>query len=109
MSDDIGMHSVSIMFEVRDAAVEFMAAGNDMLMICAHWTDTERVRALARAILDCRRAGMIDSRILDRAHDRINAMLANTVQNEVRALSDDVFRRHALPGTLFSDDTVEVV
>jgi beta-N-acetylhexosaminidase len=109
VSDDIGMQSVRTMFDGPDAAVRFMAAGNDMLMICAHWTDTERVRAMARAILDGRRDGLIDKRILDRAHGRIDAMLATTAQNEVRALSDDVFRRHALSGTLFSDQTVEVV
>ena len=109
LSDDIGMHSVVTMFDSPDAAVQFMAAGNDMLMICAHWTDTERVGALARATLDGRRTRVIDSRILDRAQDRIDAMLATTAQNEVRALSDDVFRRHALSGTLFSDQTVEVI
>lgn len=109
VSDDIGMHSVSTMFDSPDAAIQFMAAGNDILMICAHWTDTERVRALARAVLDGRRAGTIDNRILDRAHDRIDAMLATTAQNEVRALSHDIFRRHALSGTLFSDQTVEVI
>jgi beta-N-acetylhexosaminidase len=54
-----GMQSISTIFDSPDAAVQFMAAGNDMLMICAHWTDTERVRALAGAILDGRRAGMI--------------------------------------------------
>jgi hypothetical protein len=48
-------------------------------------------------------------RILDRAYERIDVMLAATAQNEVRALPNDVFRRHALPGALFSDDTVEVV
>jgi hypothetical protein len=64
---------------------------------------------LARAIHDGRSSGAIDGRILDRARDRIDAMLAVTVQNEVRALSDDVFRRHVLPGALFSDGTVEVI
>jgi beta-N-acetylhexosaminidase len=86
-----------------------MTAGNEMLMICAHCTDTERVGALARALLDGQRGGAIESRILDRACERIDVMLAATAQNEVHALSDDVFRRHALPGTLFSDGTVEVV
>jgi beta-N-acetylhexosaminidase len=109
VSDDIGMRSVSTIFEEPDAALQFMTAGNDMMMICAHWTDTERARTLARAIHDGRSSGAIDGRILDRARDRIDAMLAATVQNEVRALSDDVFRRHVLPGVLFSDGTVEVI
>jgi beta-N-acetylhexosaminidase len=109
VSDDIGMHAVSTMFDSPDAAVQFMAAGNDILMICAHWTDTERARVLARAILNARRAGLIDGRILDRAHERIDVMLAATPQNEVRALSNDVFRCHSLSGTLFSDRTAEVI
>jgi beta-N-acetylhexosaminidase len=109
VSDDIGMHAVSAVFERPDAAVQFMAAGNDMLMICAHWTDTERARGLARAIIDGRRTGALDGRTLDRSHQRIDAMLSGTAQNDVRALSDDVFSRHAGAGMLFSKETVEVV
>lgn len=109
ISDDIGMRSVSSMFESPDAAVRFMAAGNDMLMICAHWTDTERSRNFARSILNARQTGAIDRRILDRSHARIDAMLASTPQNPVRALPNDVFHGHALSGMLFTDETVEVV
>jgi len=109
VSDDIGMHAVSAMFERPDAAIRFMAAGNDMLMICAHWTDTERARSLARAIIDGRKTGALDGRILDRAHERIDAMLADTAMNDVRALSEEVLSRHARTGVLFSKETVEVV
>jgi hypothetical protein len=56
VSDDIGMRSVSSTFESRNAAVRFLSAGNDMLTVCAHWTDTERARVLAQAILDARRS-----------------------------------------------------
>jgi beta-N-acetylhexosaminidase len=72
------MRSVSTLFERPDAAVQFMAAGNDVLMICVHWTDTERARALADSMRDAQRSGAIDRRILDRARDRIDAMLAAT-------------------------------
>jgi beta-N-acetylhexosaminidase len=64
-SDDIGMRSVSTMFESPDAALRFIAAGNDVRMICAHWTDVERARKLERAMLDGRRSGAIDGRLLD--------------------------------------------
>jgi beta-N-acetylhexosaminidase len=109
ISDDVGMGAVSNMFDDAEAGVRFMAAGNDMLMICAHWTDTERARSLARAITDGRRSGALDRRLLDQAHERIASMLATTPQNEVRALSGEVFQRHAKAGTLFSEETAEVI
>jgi beta-N-acetylhexosaminidase len=109
VSDDIGMRAVSALFENADAAAEFISAGNDMLMICAHWTDTERARLLARAIVDGRKNGSLNRRILDSAHERIDTMLGQTRQNSVRALPDEVFRRNAEIGPLFSSPTVEVI
>lgn len=109
ISDDIGMHAVNNMFESADTAVRFMAAGNDMLMICAHWTDTERARLLARAMIDGRRNGTLDPRLLDRAHERIDSMLDKTKQNTVAELPDAAFRHNATVGPLFLEPTVEVV
>jgi beta-N-acetylhexosaminidase len=109
VSDDIGMRAVSSMFEAGDAAVKFLKAGNDMLMICAHWTDTERARAFARAILDARRDGALDGHTLERSRERIEAMLDRTAQHTVRPLPDDAFSRHAGSGPLFSSATVEVI
>lgn len=109
VSDDIGMRAASPIFENADAGPQFMSAGNDMLMICAHWTDTNRARMLAQSIYDARRSGALDDRILERACGRIENMLASTPQNEVRALSDETFLRHANKGPLFSDQTVEVI
>ncbi len=109
ISDDIGMRAVSSLFEEADAAARFLSAGHDMLMICAHWTDTERARFLARGILEACRDGMLDSKILERAQDRIDEMLNRTAQHAVRELPFDVFRRHAEAGPLFSSETVEVI
>ena len=36
-------------------------------------------------------------------------MLATTPQNEVCALSSEVYERHAKVGTLFSEETAEVI
>jgi beta-N-acetylhexosaminidase len=109
VSDDVGMRAVSGLFDHPDTAVRFMAAGNDMMMVCAHWADTERVRPLASRIVDARRSGLLDARALDRSRERIAAMLDVTPQNDVLILSDEVFRRNARVGTLFSDGTAEVV
>jgi beta-N-acetylhexosaminidase len=74
---------VSSLIEGRDAAERFLSAGNDMLMICAHWTDTERARALARSILDAWLSGTLDRQSLERSHERIDIMLNQTAQHAV--------------------------
>lgn len=109
VSDDIGMHAVSKLFDNPDAAMQFMTAGNDMMMICAHWADTERARPLAKRIVEGLRTGELDPRALERSKERVIAMLERTAQNDVRALSKDVFRRHVGAGALFSDETAEVI
>lgn len=109
VSDDIGMRAVSSMFEQGEAAVRFLSAGNDMLMICAHWTDTERARAFAQALIEARRDGRLDRQLLERAHQRIETMLDHTAQHVVSALPDEVFRLHAESGPGFSSPTVEVI
>ena len=87
VSDDIGMNAISTLFNDREAAVRFLAAGNDMLTICSYWTDTERARGLARAIIDNRRSGALDRRALDASQLRIEALLAQTAQHGVRELA----------------------
>lgn len=109
ISDDVSMRAVSRLFDNPDMAVRFMTAGNDMLMICAHWADTERARPLARRLVEARRSGELDSRALDRSRDRVAAMLATTPQNGVAPLAEAVFRRHGQQGALFSDETAEVI
>jgi hypothetical protein len=87
----------------------FLAAGNDMLTICSYWTDTERARGLARAIIDARRSGALDRRALEASQGRIAAMLAQTPQHGVRALSESVFAGNEAAGPLFSSETAEIV
>jgi Glycosyl hydrolase family 3 N terminal domain len=108
VSDDIGMRAIRPMFEDPDAAVRFVAAGNDMIMISAHWTDTAHARSLARSIIAARRSGTLPGRILERAHERIETMLADTRQHEARVLSAETLLRHSRAGAVFSEKTVEV-
>jgi len=109
VSDDISMRAVSALFDNADAAVQFITAGNDLMMICAHWADTERARPLARRIIEGLHAGELNSRDLDRSKARIATMLESTDQNEVYRLSQDVFDAHAQAGPLYSDHTAEVI
>jgi beta-N-acetylhexosaminidase len=109
VSDDIGMRSANPFFRSPDAAARFMAAGNDLLMICSHWTDTELARLLARAMIEARDNGLLPRSTFERASHRIEAMLDRTPQHDVRMLCPEVFERHALCGPVFSEQTVEVV
>jgi beta-N-acetylhexosaminidase len=109
VSDDVGMHAMDGLLEAPDAALRFMAAGNDMMMICSHWTDTERARAFARALIAGRAAGLLDEAALAKSQQRVRLMLSRTARNEVQALKDDDFARHRRAGALFSAATVEVV
>ena len=92
-----------------DSALRFLAAGNDMMMITSHWTDTERARVFARSLLTGRQSGLIDEAALDESRDRVRLMLSKTPQNAVQALSDDDFEKHRGAGPLFSGATVNVV
>jgi beta-N-acetylhexosaminidase len=109
VSDDIGMNAISALFNDQEAAVRFLAAGNDMLTICSYWTDTERARGLAHAVIDARRSGALDRRALEASEGRIEAMLAQTAQRDVRALADSVFAGNAAAGPLFASETAEIV
>lgn len=109
VSDDIGMNAISALFNDQEAAVRFLAAGNDMLTICSYWTDTERARGLARAIIDARRSGALDRRALETSHARIDAMLAQTAQHGVCELAESVFAENAAAGPLFQSETAEIV
>jgi beta-N-acetylhexosaminidase len=109
VSDDVGMHAMDGLLGAPDSALRFLAAGNDVLMITSHWTDTERTRVFARSLLTGRQSGLIDEAALDESRDRVRSMLSRTPQNAVQALTDDDFEKHRHAGPLFSGATVNVV
>ncbi|WP_245471982.1 glycoside hydrolase family 3 N-terminal domain-containing protein [Bradyrhizobium nanningense] len=71
VSDDVGMRAMTGRLDTPDAGARFMAAGNDMLMICAHWTDTERARGLARSIVDGVDSGGLDAAVIAASGKRV--------------------------------------
>jgi beta-N-acetylhexosaminidase len=109
VSDDIGMHAVSRMFENPTAPVRFLRSGADMMMVCAHWTDTERCRGFAEAILRAAEDGTIAKAALAQSKERIRALLARAPQNAVAELPADIFERHRQTGALFTAETAEVI
>jgi len=109
VSDDVGMRAMAGRLDAPDSGARFMAAGNDMLMICSHLTDTERARALAQSIINGVDQGKLDPAVLKASAKRVHAMLDSTAQNEVSELSAEVFARHRGAGTQFEAATVEVV
>lgn len=109
VSDDVGMRAMAGRLDAPDAGARFMAAGNDMLMICSHLTDTERARFIARSIIDGVDSGKLDPDVLKASSKRVRAMLDGTAQNEVTELPAEMFASHRSAGTQFDAATVEVV
>jgi beta-N-acetylhexosaminidase len=109
VSDDVGMKAMDGLLDKPEAVLDFMAAGNDLMMICSHWTNTERARDFALALINGRDSGLIEAEELAASRVRITSMLSKTPQHEVHALKDVEFAKHRQAGALFTDATVEVV
>lgn len=109
VSDDIGMHAVSTLFDDPSAIVRFLLAGADLLMVCAHFTDTDRCRGLARAIIEAHSTGRLPEALVAGSRRRIRALLDQAPQNPVAELAGGAFAEHRAAGALFGADTVEVV
>jgi beta-N-acetylhexosaminidase len=109
VSDDIGMHAVSKRFDDPRQAVRLLQAETDLMMVCAHWTDTERARGFARAIIEAGARGELEPGTEARSRARIDRLLQRAAQNEVIALAPEVFAEHAAAAPLFEAATVEVI
>ncbi|MCI0467033.1 MAG: beta-N-acetylhexosaminidase [Beijerinckiaceae bacterium] len=109
VSDDIGMGAMNGVFDAPDSAVRLIQSGCDMLMVCAHFTQTNRALDFARAILAAAEEGRLDAGLLERSRARIEALLGRAATNEVVPLAESAFRDHARAGPRFDSATVEVV
>jgi beta-N-acetylhexosaminidase len=109
VSDDIGMGAMKGVFDQPESAVRLIESGCDMVMVCAHFTDSGRARGFAQAILAAINEGRLDPDILTRSRARVENLLANAATNEVQLLTESTFRDHAGAGALFEAATVEVI
>ena len=107
VSDDVGMHAVSRLFEEPSATARLFGAGSDLMMVCAHWTDTERVREFAAALMSALREGRLAADWDAQSRRRIRDLLARAPQNPVAPLSEDLLASHRTAGPLFQAETVE--
>ena len=80
-----------------------------MLMVCAHFTEADRARGFAKAILAAAVEGRLDPALLAASRARIAALLAGAPTNPVQALPGGVFEAHGQAGALYLAQTVEVV
>jgi beta-N-acetylhexosaminidase len=103
------MHAVSRMFDDPAAAVRLLLAGTDLMMVCAYWTDTDRCRGFAEAMISAWRQGVISEDAAAKSRQRVVSLLARAPQNGVTPLSADIFERHRGAGALFTAETAEVI
>jgi beta-N-acetylhexosaminidase len=109
VSDDIGMHAVSRMFDDPAAAARLLLAGTDLMMVCTYGTDTDRCRGFAEAMINAQRQGIISEEAAAQSRERVHSLLLRAAQHEVRPLVVDVFERHRVAAPLFSAETAEVI
>ena len=109
VSDDIGMGAMKGVFDKPESAVRLLESGCDMVMVCAHFTDSGRAKGFAQAIVAAINEGRLDPGILARSKARIEALLDRAATNEVELLPESIFRAHAGIGALYEAATVEVV
>lgn len=109
VSDDIGMHAMDRYFEAPDAARNFLQAGNDMLMICAFFTDTDRILGLATAMQEALKDPVFRKNVHEPASERVAQMLDDTVMHDVVSLPTQQFSTHAQIDGVFGQQTAEVM
>jgi beta-N-acetylhexosaminidase len=109
ISDDIGMGAMRGVFDNPESAVPLIEAGCDMVLVCAHFTRTQRARDFARAILAAVEEGRLNTELLRRSQARIERLLSRAAQNKVELLPESVLLADASAGPLYDSATVEVV
>jgi beta-N-acetylhexosaminidase len=93
-TDDIGMGAVSTLFNAPGAAIRALQSGCDLLMMSAHWTNTNRVLGLAQDLLDGLNSGKLDRKVFEESQTRINRLLDAAPVHAVEPLPEDVLAAH---------------
>jgi beta-N-acetylhexosaminidase len=109
ISDDIGMHAMDRYFDTPDAAQQFLRAGNDMVMVCAYFTDTARVLDLAAVMQKALGDNEFRNTVHEPSKQRVEQLLKDTTMHDVKRLPEDVFKQHGAICGVFGDETAEVM
>lgn len=95
VTDDLGMRAVSAMFDAPGACARVLSSGTDLLMICSHWTQTDRAYAMAEDLERSRRDGSLSDATVAAADARIDALLAAAPSHAPRLLDPARLAAHA--------------
>ncbi|WP_395666632.1 beta-N-acetylhexosaminidase [Methylocella sp.] len=109
VSDDVGMGAMQAYFADPRAAAQLIGAGTDLLMVCAHFTDVDRARAFAAAIVEARDDGRLDPATLERSRARVELLLSRAPLHQVQLLTEHTFKTHRAAGEIFLAETAEVM
>ncbi len=101
VTDDIGMRAVSSRFDQPDACARVLSSGTDLIMICSHWTDTDRAYSLVDNLERARRDGSLDETTLAAADARIDALLAAAPTHTPHLLDPELLAAHARLAPLY--------
>ena len=101
VTDDIGMRAVSSMFDQPDACARVLSSGTDLIMICSHWTDTDRSYSLVDNLGRARRDGSLTEATLAAADARIDTLLAAAPTHTPRLLDPEVLAAHSRLAPLY--------
>jgi beta-N-acetylhexosaminidase len=93
-TDDVGMGAVSDAFESADAAVTTLRAGCDLILMSAHWGDTNQMVRMAGDLLAGLRDGRLNSRLFEASEERVLNLLKAATAHSVAALPESVFAAH---------------
>lgn len=95
VTDDIGMRAVSALFDPPGAGARVLAAGTDLIMICSHWTQTDRAYAIAEDLARAAGTAELPAPALAAAGARVDALLAAATIHVPRLLDPAVLAEHA--------------
>jgi beta-N-acetylhexosaminidase len=95
VTDDLGMRAVSAMFDAPGACARVLSSGTDLIMLCSHWTSTDRAYAMVDDLARSRADGSLAEATIAVADARIDALLAVAPVARPRLLEASVFAAHA--------------
>lgn len=95
VTDDLGMRAVSARFDQPGACAEVLTSGTDLIMVCSHWTSTDRAYGMVDDLARSHAAGALPDAVLATAGARIDALLARAARPAPRLLTADELADHA--------------
>ena len=93
-TDDVGMGAVSTLFGRPGIAVSALRAGCDLIMMSAHWTDTNRAIGLAQDLDNGLSNGTLNPTLFEASQKRIDTFLNAVKVHPVEVLPKALFAAH---------------